>query len=186
MSGRGRGRGGWGRGGGFNTFASQVPFDLFPEAPTYLHPSNSPFSVSFPNHTLISFIACCRLLLCLMLTLMIFMMIPKSCFVGIVTFKIIGKPLLIFSRTKPPRVTILSLSFFFFSLSFKPSIQDTIIFLVLSSERQSMHIAKFSDRKKNDFTRDSLSQVLMFNDFPQELVQGINNGTACQGSGYVF
>jgi len=49
-----------------------------------------------------------------------------------------------------------------------------------------MHIAKFSDRKKNDFTRDSLSQVLMFNDFPQELVQGINNGTACQGSGYVF
>ncbi|KAL2969348.1 hypothetical protein AAZX31_15G075200 [Glycine max] len=35
-----------------------------------------------------------------------------------------------------------------------------------------MHIAKFSDRKKNDFTRDSLSQVLMFNDFPQELVQG--------------
>jgi len=30
--GRGRGgRGGWGRGGGFTTFASQVPFDLFPE-----------------------------------------------------------------------------------------------------------------------------------------------------------
>ncbi|KHN18946.1 hypothetical protein glysoja_036125 [Glycine soja] len=41
-----------------------------------------------------------------------------------------------------------------------------------SKKRQSMHIAKFSDRKKNDFTRDSLSQVLMFNDFPQELVQG--------------
>ncbi|KAH1217947.1 hypothetical protein GmHk_13G038484 [Glycine max] len=35
-----------------------------------------------------------------------------------------------------------------------------------------MHIAKFSDRKKNDFTRDSLEQVLMFKDFPQELVQG--------------
>ncbi|KAG5113839.1 hypothetical protein JHK82_037108 [Glycine max] len=41
-----------------------------------------------------------------------------------------------------------------------------------SKKRQSMHIAKFSDRKKNDFTRDSLEQVLMFKDFPQELVQG--------------
>jgi len=49
-----------------------------------------------------------------------------------------------------------------------------------------MHIDKFSDKKKNDFTRDSLSQVLMFNDFPQELVQGMNNGMDCLGSGYIL
>ncbi|KAL2341850.1 hypothetical protein Fmac_009790 [Flemingia macrophylla] len=41
-----------------------------------------------------------------------------------------------------------------------------------SKKRQSMHITRFSDKKSNDFTRDSLSQVLMFNQFPQELVQG--------------
>ncbi|TKY71743.1 phosphopantothenoylcysteine decarboxylase subunit SIS2 [Spatholobus suberectus] len=41
-----------------------------------------------------------------------------------------------------------------------------------SKKGQRMHIARFSDKKKNDFTRDSLSQVLMFKGFPQELVQG--------------
>ncbi|KAK7412383.1 hypothetical protein VNO78_03839 [Psophocarpus tetragonolobus] len=41
-----------------------------------------------------------------------------------------------------------------------------------SKKRQWMHIARFSDKKTNDFTRDSLSQVLMFKDFPHELVQG--------------
>ncbi|KAG4971441.1 hypothetical protein JHK85_037862 [Glycine max] len=33
-----------------------------------------------------------------------------------------------------------------------------------SKKRQSMHIAKFSDRKKNDFTRDSLEQGKEEND----------------------
>ena len=59
-------------------------------------------------------------------------------------------------------------------------------FLVLSTERQTMHIDRFSDKKKNDFTRDSLSQVLTFNDFPPELVQGMNNGMDCEGSGYIL
>lgn len=36
------------------------------------------------------------------------------------------------------------------------------------------------------FTRDSLSQVLMFKDFPKELVQGVYNGMGFQGSGYAF
>ncbi|WVY93402.1 hypothetical protein V8G54_032490, partial [Vigna mungo] len=41
-----------------------------------------------------------------------------------------------------------------------------------SKKRQTMHVERFSDKKTNDFTRDSLSQVLMFNGFPDELVQG--------------
>lgn len=61
-----------------------------------------------------------------------------------------------------------------------------INFLVLLSENKRMHIERFSDKQKNIFTRDSLSQVLMFNNFPKELVQGVNNGMDFQGSGYVF
>ncbi|BAT87114.1 DNA-directed RNA polymerase III subunit RPC7-like isoform X1 [Vigna umbellata] len=41
-----------------------------------------------------------------------------------------------------------------------------------SKKRQSMHVDRFSDKKTNEFTRDSLSQVLTFNGFPHELVQG--------------
>ncbi|XP_014517767.1 DNA-directed RNA polymerase III subunit RPC7 [Vigna radiata var. radiata] len=41
-----------------------------------------------------------------------------------------------------------------------------------SKKRQTMHVERFSDKKTNDFTRDSLSQVLMFNGFPHELVLG--------------
>ncbi|XP_020233251.1 glutamic acid-rich protein isoform X1 [Cajanus cajan] len=47
-----------------------------------------------------------------------------------------------------------------------------------SKKRQRMHIARFSDKKGNDFTRDSLSQVLMFKEFPQELVQGASKQTS--------
>ncbi|XP_027339219.1 DNA-directed RNA polymerase III subunit RPC7-like [Abrus precatorius] len=43
-----------------------------------------------------------------------------------------------------------------------------------SKKSQRMHIARFSDKKRTGFTRDSLSQVLMFDDFPQELVQGLS------------
>jgi len=43
-----------------------------------------------------------------------------------------------------------------------------------------MHVDRFSDKKTNDFTRDSLSQVITFNGFPHELVQGMNNGMDCQ------
>ncbi|CAL0300427.1 unnamed protein product [Lupinus luteus] len=39
-------------------------------------------------------------------------------------------------------------------------------------ESQSMHIARYSDKKKTKFTRDSLSQILVFNGFAKELVQG--------------
>ncbi|KAL2970884.1 hypothetical protein AAZX31_15G163200 [Glycine max] len=113
MSGRGRGRGGWGRGGGFNTFASQVPFDLFPEA------------VTLPD-------------------------------VNLDDIHDDTKKLL---RWDSHLQNYWEASPYF--------LEDKT-----SKKRQSMHIAKFSDRKKNDFTRDSLSQVLMFNDFPQELVQG--------------
>lgn len=49
-----------------------------------------------------------------------------------------------------------------------------------------MHIERFSDRKKSMFSRDSLSQILNFNAFPKELVQGVNNGMRFWGSGYVF
>ena len=36
-----------------------------------------------------------------------------------------------------------------------------------------MHIERFSDKNKTTFTRDSLSQILMFNEFPKELVRGM-------------
>lgn len=49
-----------------------------------------------------------------------------------------------------------------------------------------MHVERFSDKKTNDFTRDSLSQVLMFNGFPHELVLGMNNGMDCQDNGYIL
>ncbi|KAH1209417.1 hypothetical protein GmHk_15G043959 [Glycine max] len=105
MSGRGRGRGGWGRGGGFNTFASQA--------------------VTLPD-------------------------------VNLDDIHDDTKKLL---RWDSHLQNYWEASPYF--------LEDKT-----SKKRQSMHIAKFSDRKKNDFTRDSLSQVLMFNDFPQELVQG--------------
>ncbi|KAK7327838.1 hypothetical protein VNO77_21931 [Canavalia gladiata] len=41
-----------------------------------------------------------------------------------------------------------------------------------SNKSQKTDIARFSDKKQTNFTRDSLSQVLMFNDFPRELAQG--------------
>ncbi|KAK7302834.1 hypothetical protein RJT34_13731 [Clitoria ternatea] len=41
-----------------------------------------------------------------------------------------------------------------------------------SKKSQTMHIARFSDKNNINFTRDSLSQVLMFNEFPEELVKG--------------
>ncbi|XP_054793443.1 uncharacterized protein LOC129299022 [Prosopis cineraria] len=39
-------------------------------------------------------------------------------------------------------------------------------------ERQRLDVERFSDRQKTVFTRDSLSQVLEFKDFPKELTQG--------------
>ncbi|XP_061336518.1 uncharacterized protein LOC133283648 isoform X1 [Gastrolobium bilobum] len=42
----------------------------------------------------------------------------------------------------------------------------------LKKESQKMHVPRFSDKKRTVFTRDSLSQVLMLNDFPKELIQG--------------
>ncbi|XP_027189572.1 uncharacterized protein [Cicer arietinum] len=49
-------------------------------------------------------------------------------------------------------------------------------FFVLLSGRKRMHIERFSDRKKSMFSRDSLSQILNFNAFPKELVQGTSKG----------
>ncbi|KAK4261939.1 hypothetical protein QN277_004870 [Acacia crassicarpa] len=41
-----------------------------------------------------------------------------------------------------------------------------------SKKRQRLDVERFSDKQKAVFTRDSLSQVLEFKDFPKELVQG--------------
>ncbi|RDX93827.1 hypothetical protein CR513_23866, partial [Mucuna pruriens] len=113
MAGRGRGRGWGGRGGGFTTFASQVPFDLFPE------------DVTLPDAKIDDIDANTKKLLNWSYK---FQNYWKA------------SPYLLEERT--------------------------------SKKRQKMHIARFSDKEKTDFTRDSLSQVLMFNGFPQELVQG--------------
>ncbi|KAF7843409.1 DNA-directed RNA polymerase III subunit RPC7 [Senna tora] len=45
-----------------------------------------------------------------------------------------------------------------------------------SKKSQSLDVEKFSDKRKTVFTRDSLSQVLVFNDFPKELIQGTTRG----------
>ncbi|XP_028796862.1 uncharacterized protein LOC114752295 [Neltuma alba] len=39
-------------------------------------------------------------------------------------------------------------------------------------KRKRLDVERFSDRQKAVFTRDSLSQVLEFKDFPKELIQG--------------
>ena len=49
-----------------------------------------------------------------------------------------------------------------------------------------MHIERFSDRKETMFTRDSLSQVLMLDNFPKELVQGVKIGIDFDGSVYAL
>nr|AFK46944.1 unknown [Lotus japonicus] len=48
----------------------------------------------------------------------------------------------------------------------------------LSRESRKMHIERYSDRKRTMFTRDSLSQVLMFDNFPKELTQGTSKRMA--------
>ncbi|XP_057426495.1 rRNA-processing protein EFG1-like, partial [Lotus japonicus] len=45
-------------------------------------------------------------------------------------------------------------------------------------ESRKMHIERYSDRKRTMFTRDSLSQVLMFDNFPKELTQGTSKRMA--------
>jgi hypothetical protein len=49
-----------------------------------------------------------------------------------------------------------------------------------------MHVERFSDKKKTIFTRDSLPQVLVFDECVKELVPGMNNGIGFTGNGYVF
>lgn len=41
----------------------------------------------------------------------------------------------------------------------------------LKGESRKMHIERYSDRKRTMFTRDSLSQVLMLDNLPEELTQ---------------
>jgi hypothetical protein len=49
-----------------------------------------------------------------------------------------------------------------------------------------MHVERFSDKKKTIFTRDSLPQVLVFDECVKELVPGMNNGLNFEGNCYVF
>ncbi|MED6126864.1 hypothetical protein PIB30_082600 [Stylosanthes scabra] len=41
-----------------------------------------------------------------------------------------------------------------------------------TGENKRMHVERFSDRNKTTFTRDCLSQILVFKEFPKELVRG--------------
>lgn len=42
----------------------------------------------------------------------------------------------------------------------------------LKGRKKKMHVQRFSDKKKTTFTRDSLSQVLVYDEFIKELVPG--------------
>jgi len=48
-----------------------------------------------------------------------------------------------------------------------------------------MHVQRFSDKKKTSFTRDSLTQVLVYDEFIKELVPGMSNGMGFVGNGYI-